>query len=541
MDNRKLHYLALAGAIALGAILRLGNLDGKVLWLDEVITAIFSFGRNYNNVPLNVVIPFHQLQQIFVFQPEVSCDRIAQNLALQSTHPPLFFCLLHNWFRLVNPFSPSWVWTLRAFGVFWGVGVIVAIYLLNTKAFSPSAGLTAAVMMAVSPFGVYLSQEARHYTLPIFLITLALLGLILIQQDLISKRVRVGVWTFWTVVNIIGLYVHYFFILALVAEIVTLLAVMYRYRRNLPRYSKLALTLAILAIIVSYIPWLPILIGHFSRPETSWIPSPHNVAPLYQIFAAWLLAIAAFPVENQPIAIATLSGLATFIFGGGVLWLSFKGIKQLWKSTNLSVFTLASFTVIVLLEFLAIVYFLGKDITITPRYNFVYYPAFLALVAAGLNKSLERSPQTFSLIFLGSLLSCVFVIFNLAFQKPYNPQQVAQNINLEPSVPMLVVMGYRDYQNVALGLSFALGLEKVRDSGDFVFLERSPDGYNSVWQKLALLPPLKAPLLNLWVITPDLRQREYPPQLALSEHSCLIDPKQHYRIGVPYQLYRCKK
>jgi uncharacterized membrane protein len=541
MDNRKLHYLALAGAIALGAILRLGNLDGKFLWLDEVITAIFSFGRNYNNVPLNVIIPFHQLQQIFTFQPEISCDRIAQNLALQSTHPPLFFCLLHNWFRLVNPFSPSWVWTLRAFGVFWGVGEVAAIYLLNTKAFSPSAGLMAAVMMAVSPFGVYLSQEARHYTLPVFLITLALLGLILIQQDLISKRVRVGVWAFWTTVNIIGLYVHYFFILALVAEIGTLLAVMYRYRRNLPRYSKLALMLAILTIIVSYIPWLPVLIGHFSRPETSWIPKPHNVAPLYQIFAAWLLAIAAFPVENQPIAIATLSGLGTFIFGGWVLWLSFKGIKQLWKSTNLAVFTLASFTIIVLLEFLAIVYFLDKDITITPRYNFVYYPAFLALVAAGLNKSLERSRQTFSLIFLGSLLSCVFVIFNLAFQKPYNPQQVAQNINIDPSVPMLVVMGYRDYQNVALGLSFALGLEKVRDSGDFVFLERSPNGYESVWQKLALLPPLKAPLLNLWVIAPDLRQREYPPQLALSEHSCLIDSKQHYRIGVPYQLYRCKK
>ncbi len=540
MDNRKLHYLALTIAIALGAILRLGNLDGKFLWLDEVITAIFSFGRNYNNVPLEVVIPFHQLQQIFVFQPQVGCDRIAENLAIQSTHPPLFFCLLHDWFGLVNPFSSTWVWTLRAFGVFWGVGAILAIYLLNTKAFSPSAGLTAALMMAVSPFGVYLSQEARHYTLPVFLIALALLGLILIQQDISSKRFRGWVWAFWTVVNIIGLYVHYFFILALVAEIVTLLAVMYRYRRNLPIYSKLALTLAILAIIISFTPWLPVLIGHFSRPETSWIPSPHNVAPLYQIFAAWLLTIAALPVENQPIAISILSGLGMLVFGGWVLWLSFKGIKQLWKSTNLSVFTLASFTIIVLLEFLAIVYFLGKDITITPRYNFVYYPAFLALIAAGLNKSLERSIKTFSLISLGSLLSCVFVISNLAFQKPYNPQQVAQNINIDPSVPMLVVMGYRDYQNVALGLSFALGLEKVRATGEFVFLERSPNGYESVWQKLALLLPLKAPLLNLWVIAPDLRQREYPSQLALSQHSCLIDPTQHYRIGVPYQLYRCK-
>ena len=538
MNNRKLHYLALAGALFLGAILRLGNLDGKFLWLDEVITAIFSLGRNYNNVPLNVVIPFDQLQQIFTLVPEVSCTQIAQNIAIQSTHPPLFFCLLHSWFGFVNPLSPSWVWTLRSFSVLWGASEVAAIYLLNTKAFSPSAGLMAAVMMAVSPFGVYLSQEARHYTLPVLLITLALLGLILIQQDIVSKRLRVSIWIFWTTVNIIGLYIHYFFILAIVAEIVTLLGVIYRHRRNFLRYS-IALTLAILTIIVSYIPWLPVLIGHFSRPETSWIPSPHNVAPIYQIFATWLLTIATFPVENQPIVIAILSGLGTLVFGSGVLWLSFKGIKQLWRSSNLSTFTLASFTIVVLLEFLAIVYFLGKDITITPRYNFVYYPAFLALVAAGLNKNLER-PQTFSLIFLGSLLSCLFVISNLAFQKPYNPQQVAQTINHEPSIPLMVVMGYRDYQNVALGLSFALALEKVRHSGDFVFLERSPNGYESVWQKLALLPPLKAPLLNLWVIAPDLSQREYPPQLALSKHSCFIDSEQHYRIGVPYQLYRCK-
>jgi len=541
-NNRKLHYLALAGALFLGAILRLGDLDGKFLWLDEVITAIFSLGRNYDNVPLEVVFPLHQLQQIFTFQPEVGCDRIAANIALQSTHPPLFFCLLHSWFGVVNPLSPNWVWTLRAFSVFWGVSAIAAIYLLNTKAFSPSAGLMAAVMMAVSPFGVYLSQEARHYTLPVLLINLALLGLILIQQDIVNKRFRVGIWIFWTTVNIIGLYVHYFFILALVAEIVTLLGVMYWYRHNLLRYI-IALTLAILAIIVSFIPWLPILIGHFTRPETSWIPSPHNVAPLYQILAAWLLTIVALPVENQPIAIAILSGLGMVIFGGWVLWRSFSGIKQLWRlpTTNLSTVTLAGFTLVVLLEFLAIVYFLGKDLTITPRYNFVYYPAFLALVAAGLNKNIERSAQTFSLIFLGSLLSCILVIFNFAFQKPYNPQKVAQTINFEPATPITVVMAYRDYQNVALGLSFALALDKVGSSSAFAFIERSPNNYESVWQKLALLPALKAPLFNLWVIAPDLRKREYPSQLALSNHTCLINPQQHYRLGVPYQLYKCQE
>lgn len=555
MANR-LHYLALAGAIALGAILRFWHLDSKFLWLDEVITAIFSLGRNYHDVPLDTIFPLERLEQIFTFQ-SASCSQIAQNLANQSTHPPLFFCLMHSWFEWINPVAPNWVWTLRALSAVFGTIAIAAIYLLNTKAFSPTAGLMAAVMMAVSPFGVYLSQEARHYTLPVLAITLSLLGLVQIQQDLfVRRRSRFGVWLFWAIVNSIGLYIHYFFILALVSEVITLLALMYWYRHNLPRYSVLAFCLAMLATLVVFLPWLPTMIAHFTRPETSWIPTPHNVAPIYQTMASWLLMIIALPVENQPLYIIVSSSLLLLIFGSWVMWHSYQGIEKLWQlpANRLSVFTLASFTGIVLLEFFSIVYILQKDITIVPRYNFVYYPSFLALLAAGLisryqqsklfvfNISIERR-KFYYLLFTSSLISCILVIFNFVFQKPYNPEQVAININQEHTIPLMVVVGYKDYQDVALGLSFALALEKVTGfgRGEFAFLKRSPQGYNSVWQKLAQLPPINVSRLNLWVVAPDLRRREYPPNLQIGQTSCNIDLQQHYRLGIPYQLYRCRR
>ena len=41
------HYLTLAAIVLLGALLRFWHLDLKPLWLDEVITALFSLGRNY--------------------------------------------------------------------------------------------------------------------------------------------------------------------------------------------------------------------------------------------------------------------------------------------------------------------------------------------------------------------------------------------------------------------------------------------------------------------------------------------------------------
>ena len=73
---------------------------------------------------------------------------------------------------------------MRSLPALIGVIEIAAIYCLNRLVFSKSAALMAAALMAVSPFAVYLSQEARHYTLPMLLTTLALLGLIKIQQSL---------------------------------------------------------------------------------------------------------------------------------------------------------------------------------------------------------------------------------------------------------------------------------------------------------------------------------------------------------------------
>jgi hypothetical protein len=125
-------------------------------------------------------------------------------------------------------------------------------------------------------------------------------------------------------------------------------------------------------------------------------------------------------------------------------------------------------------------------------------------------------------------------------QKPFYPQQVAQNLNKEPDVPLMVVVGYTDHQAVALGLSFALALEKVRSkSADFGFFNPSPQ-YSVFWEHLSHLPPPAVPKLNLWVIGPGLKQQDYPQHLALSSlATCTLDPKNYYRIGVPYQLYRC--
>lgn len=542
------------GIIALGAALRLYNLDFKPLWLDEVLTALLSLGRRYTDVPLDMVFPLSRLEPLFTLQPNLSCLDIGRSVATQSTHPPLFFCLMHEWLKWTEPLAQPLSWKLRALPALLGVGAIAAMYSLNRSAFSPTAGLMGAALMAVSPFAVYLSQEARHYTLPVLLITLALLGLIQIQHEIYSRHrlPRLRVWVLWGMINSIGCYVHYFFILAFIAQILTLIGLMYWHRWMLPKGSWLAVSLVVFGVVVSYLPWLPVLLGDYGRSETGWLPGPQHIAPLYQTLAGWLIMVIAVPIEGQPLWIKVPSALLMIGFGIWVVQQSFRGLKRLWQqpSTHIATFTLLGFTFCVLLQFVAIIYLLGKDITVAPRYNFVYYPAVCALLGASLTTKRNWIEIFFKnafkrhsslLVVLVGILSCVFVVYNLAFQKPFNPQQVAQTINSNSTIPLLTVMAYNNFQDVALGLSFALALEQSRDTGNasFVFLDQERS-HPLIWQKLSQLSVQSAPNFNVWIVAPGLRRRDYPQQLTVGQMSCTRDPKQFHRIGIPYQLYQCQ-
>ncbi|MDR9402553.1 MAG: hypothetical protein RI580_03850, partial [Halothece sp. Uz-M2-17] len=90
--------------LIVGSILRLMNLGGKPLWLDEIITALFTFGQGYKVIPRETLFSIQDIPEFFQYK-EQSCSQIATFLAEQSTHPPLFFCFLHRWLGLTENFG----------------------------------------------------------------------------------------------------------------------------------------------------------------------------------------------------------------------------------------------------------------------------------------------------------------------------------------------------------------------------------------------------------------------------------------------------
>ncbi|XGV97274.1 MAG: glycosyltransferase family 39 protein [Leptolyngbya sp. BL-A-14] len=615
------HYLILVGILILGGCLRFWHLDLKPVWLDEVITALFSLGRNYYDVPLNEAFPLVLLDRVFTLKPETSCAQIAQTVASQSVHPPLFFCWMHDWLRWVQVLPLSWVWKLRALPALIGVVAIAALYQLNRLAFSPTAGLAGAMIMAVSPFAVYLSQEARHYTLPMLLVTLALLGLYQVQTDLYQRQIRPGVWFGWIIVNGVGFYVHYFFLLAFAAQVATLLINILTFKSLPtlhptpytlhPRRALIAVTLATTAVCLTYVPWLSTFLSHISRPETDWMKPfepdwMDTIAPLYQLPMGWILMVIALPVENQPPAIAIGMVLVMVLFTGWLLWRLSTRFGLLWSApeTHLATRMLAVFVLCVMLEFLAIVYGLGKDITSVPRYNFLYFPAVCALLGACLvqpdrvtkravtkrGDDLETGTPSIArpfrtklspvwIVLLVGVLSSTLVVSNQVFLKPYQPDQVAKTVQSDGLSSRLMSMAYGDLQEVALGLSFALALKpQQRGAAEsqqyFAFVPRVASAQprsvnapsanalssnarpangtpqtvpsaNQLWQNLAAIKQPLSPPFGLWVVTPGLKKADYPPSLSLLQTSgtsiaCGVDRDRFYRLGIPYQLYRCK-
>ncbi|MEP0924916.1 glycosyltransferase family 39 protein [Leptolyngbya sp. ST-U4] len=555
--------LLLTLILLLGLGLRFWNLDAKPLWLDEVLTALFTMGKSSADVPLNVFFSLTDLEQIFSFRSGVSCPQITQTLVHESVHPPLFFCLIYHWLAWLQPNSSNWVWAIRSLPALFGVGSIAALYWLNRVAFSPAAAWFGAALMAVSPFAVYLSQEARHYTLPMLLITLALVMLVKIQQS--PRTFTPWLWISWTGINLIGLYVHYFCLLALIAQIGTIALWMFWQRREILRRHWVGLGSGILALGAGYLPWFPIFLSHLSRPETDWlIPYKPDwtdrIAPLYQTLVGWLLMVIALPIEEQPDSIVYFFGSIGLIFALWLGWQIVKGIRRQWRNQLVRppLLLLSGFVGFVLLEFFAIVYLLDKDLTIVPRYNFVYYPAMGALLGAVLIGGQDQRDKTSNratpiVLLIVGLLSSLLVVNGFAFQKSYRPTRVAQDMAFEPDQSLVAMVSYRSPQEIALGLSFALELRKqfppdlVNDRVRFAFVDRT-QGYSQVWRTLPqLAQPLPMPL-NLWVVaSPGMRTKDYPSRLRLSNPAtpnrkalCPVDPEEFHRVGFPYQLFRCR-
>ena len=227
--RRSLHsqWLPLLVWIAIATCLRLTNLDGKPPWADEFSTLVFSLGNSFQDVPLDRAIAPEILLQPLQFNVNTDINNVVDNLLTHSNHPPVYFILTHWWMQFFSTEGEFVsLWGARSLSVIFGVVSIPAIYGLARLAFhSRLVGQFAAAIMAVSPYGIYLAQEARHYTL-VILFVIASFSCLTISIRHFQQGQSLSIFTafIWVVVNSLGIATHYFFTLTLCAEAMVLIS-----------------------------------------------------------------------------------------------------------------------------------------------------------------------------------------------------------------------------------------------------------------------------------------------------------------------------
>lgn len=401
-----------------GLTLRLSNLTLKAAWMDEVATTLFSLGNYSRLIPLNDIISLEQILRPLAVTPGTTAQDVVRHLLVEDNHPPTYFVLAHWWMKLfpsVNGYAS--LWGARSLSAFFGAIAVPATYLLARFSFqnfssdasennpaeednTQTTALICAALMAVSPFGIFMAQEARHYTLAI-LCAIASLACFVLTAKAIQhhKPPKWRTILTWIAINTVGLTVHFFVGLTLMAEGMTLLLMLIQQccgdksawaKAHWKRTYAAALGTAMGALL-----WLPILANFYGSPQTSFLKSEGKswqfwINPIVQSVASWLYTILS-PVTGGygwpvVVAIVVTCFLLLAIYAPLLMVTLRRSLAFQWNKRSLQpgIVAIGGFFIMANLLFLLICYSTGFDITRGHRYSFVFFPSVILLVGVGL-------------------------------------------------------------------------------------------------------------------------------------------------------------
>lgn len=241
--GRRLHgngMRALVALVILAAALRFAFLGDHSLWVDELFSLMYA-----------------------KLSPGELLTQVSQN----DNHPPLYYLLLSFWIRLAGESE----FAIRSLSAVFGILAVAVTYALGRLLFDRKVALGAALLLAVAKFAIYYSQEARMYSLLMFLAPLS-------------------AYTFWRLVHeprpahlagyvlstVLLLYTQSYGVFIVVAENAYLLTV---WLLGLQGTLKIKLRLWVrtqLGAGVLFLPWVNVLLARVGKLSTEgfWVDRP---------------------------------------------------------------------------------------------------------------------------------------------------------------------------------------------------------------------------------------------------------------------------
>lgn len=357
----------------LGAFLRIYQLGTESVWLDEATTYLMSS---------NTLSGIYETTK-------------------GDVHPPLYYFVVH--FFLFGGKSEA---LLRFPSMMFGILSIPLLYMLGTRLFSVKEGLISSFLLSISLAHIYYSQEARMYSMMVFLT----LGSIFCFYVAIEDK-RNSFWFLFVVFTVLNIYTHYFGFFIFPIEILYFIVLLFSYEQkklhfNTERLPQAKVFFASVALIlIAIIPRIQVFFEQAASRvggEVTWgVDQAHFMSSM----------LSHFTMSESP----SLLYLTFFVIG----------LIVMIRSSRSQAFLLGSWLILPVM----VSYYLSDVMPFHPRYLLFILPAYLLIISRGLTgissfifsatkapkdrKPLENKQQFLTVILLFVfLLNAVFPIVN---------------------------------------------------------------------------------------------------------------------------------
>jgi mannosyltransferase len=165
------------------------------------------------------------------------------NIIAQDVHVPLYHVILHFW----QLFLGNSVFTGRMLSLVFFLLAIPSVYFLGKRALSAEIGMLAAVLISISPFMNWYGNEIRMYSLMTLLAILSQFFFITIY-----KTHHKDAWIGYFIVNLFGIFTHYFFFFILLVQAIFF----FMYRDLFPAKSLRKFIIIAIVLLLVFTPWI---------------------------------------------------------------------------------------------------------------------------------------------------------------------------------------------------------------------------------------------------------------------------------------------
>jgi len=219
--RRNYSLIVLALLLLLAAGLRIYHLDYKSLSIDETI------GAYYAREPV---------ARIFI-------------MTINDVHPPLFYLVHHAWIQIFGEAESA----LRSISILFALASLLVLYKVTQRLFSSSAALFAVLLLSISPWHIWVSQNARSNSMLIFLALLSTYCFIRLLQTPARR------WFFlYGLATLVALLTHYFAFMIWISQILFVTGASAVLRKPESGWWQTQF-----AIGLGYSFWLPFMISQF--------------------------------------------------------------------------------------------------------------------------------------------------------------------------------------------------------------------------------------------------------------------------------------